>query len=104
VVDEEVIAEVVSKMTGIPLTRMTTEDSSAHEDGGRTAHRKVISQDQAVKAIAKAVRRTRSGFKDPAAHGLLPVRRADRRGKDAAWPRPWRNSCSAMPRRSCRST
>src|SRR6476661_3459079 len=65
IVDEEVIAEVVSKMTGIPLTRMSTEDSMRLMKMEDDLHRKVISQDQAVKAVAKAVRRTRSGLKDP---------------------------------------
>jgi ATP-dependent Clp protease ATP-binding subunit ClpC len=65
VVDEEVIAEVVSKMTGIPLTRMSTEDSLRLMKMEDELHKKVISQDQAVKAVAKAVRRTRSGLKDP---------------------------------------
>lgn len=65
VVDEEVIAEVVSKMTGIPLTRMSTEDSLRLMKMEDDLHKKVISQDQAVKAVAKAVRRSRSGLKDP---------------------------------------
>ncbi len=65
VVDEEVIAEVVSKMTGIPLTRMSTEDTMRLMKMEDDLHRKVISQDQAVKAVAKAVRRSRSGLKDP---------------------------------------
>jgi len=65
VVDEEVIAEVVSKMTGIPLTRMTTEDSMRLMKMEDELHKKVVSQEQAVKAIAKAVRRSRSGLKDP---------------------------------------
>jgi ATP-dependent Clp protease ATP-binding subunit ClpC len=65
VVDEEVIAEVVSKMTGIPLTRMSTEDSMRLMKMEDDLHKKVISQDQAVKAVAKAVRRSRSGLKDP---------------------------------------
>jgi ATP-dependent Clp protease ATP-binding subunit ClpC len=65
VVDEEVIAEVVSKMTGIPLTRMSTEDSLRLMKMEEDLHKKVVSQDQAVKAVAKAVRRSRSGLKDP---------------------------------------
>jgi ATP-dependent Clp protease ATP-binding subunit ClpC len=65
VVDEEVIAEVVSKMTGIPLVRMSTEESMRMMKMEDELHKKVISQDQAVKAIAKAVRRSRSGLKDP---------------------------------------
>src|SRR6476620_7054773 len=65
VVDEEVIAEVVSKMTGIPLTRMSTEDSLRLMKMEDELHKRVISQEQAVKAVAKAVRRSRSGLKDP---------------------------------------
>lgn len=65
VVDEEIIAEVVSKMTGIPLTRMSTEDSLRLMKMEEDLHQKVVSQDQAVKAVAKAVRRSRSGLKDP---------------------------------------
>ncbi len=65
VVDEEVVAEVVSKMTGIPLTRMTTEDSMRLMQMEDDLHRRVISQQEAIKSISKAVRRSRSGLKDP---------------------------------------
>jgi ATP-dependent Clp protease ATP-binding subunit ClpC len=65
VVDEEVIAEVVSKMTGVPLTRLEKEESQrllALED---ELHKTVVSQDQAVKAVSRAIRKARSGLKDP---------------------------------------
>jgi ATP-dependent Clp protease ATP-binding subunit ClpC len=65
VVDEEVIAEVVSKMTGIPLTRLSTEDSVRLMGMEAELHKRVVSQEQAVTAVAKAVRRSRSGLKDP---------------------------------------
>ncbi len=65
VVDEEIIAEVVSKMTGIPLTRLSTEDSLRLMKMEEELHHRVISQDAAVKAISKAVRRSRAGLKDP---------------------------------------
>jgi ATP-dependent Clp protease ATP-binding subunit ClpC len=65
VVDEEVIAEVVSKMTGIPLTRLTTEDSLRLMNMEAELHKRVVSQEQAVSAVSKAVRRSRSGLKDP---------------------------------------
>lgn len=64
-VDEQVIAEVVSKMTGIPLTRMTVEDTKRLMEMETELHKRVISQDEAIKAISKAVRRSRSGLKDP---------------------------------------
>ncbi|MDP6555583.1 MAG: ATP-dependent Clp protease ATP-binding subunit [Pirellulaceae bacterium] len=65
VVDEEVIAEVVSKMTGIPLTRLSTEDSLRLMKMEDQLHERVISQQEAIRAISKAVRRSRSGLKDP---------------------------------------
>ncbi|KAA0214639.1 MAG: ATP-dependent Clp protease ATP-binding subunit [Leptolyngbya sp. PLA3] len=65
VVDEEVIAEVVSKMTGVPLTRLEKEEAHRllHLEG--ELHKKVISQEEAIKAIARAIRRARAGLKDP---------------------------------------
>ena len=65
VVDEEVIAEVVSKMTGIPLTRMSTEDSQRLMNMEGELHKQVVGQNEAIKSISKAVRRSRSGLKDP---------------------------------------
>jgi ATP-dependent Clp protease ATP-binding subunit ClpC len=65
VVDEEVVAEVVSKMTGIPLTRMSTEDQARLMGMENELHKKVIGQDAAIKSVSKAVRRSRSGLKDP---------------------------------------
>src|SRR5262249_45364728 len=53
VVDEDVVAEVVSKMTGIPLTRMTTEDSMRLMQMEADLHKRVISQEEAIKSISK---------------------------------------------------
>jgi ATP-dependent Clp protease ATP-binding subunit ClpC len=65
VVDEEVVAEVVSKMTGIPLTRMSTEDTKRLMEMEAELHKRVVGQNEAIKSISKAVRRSRSGLKDP---------------------------------------
>jgi len=65
VVDEDVIAEVVSKITGIPLTRMSTEDSMRLMQMEEDLHKRVVSQHEAIHSISKAVRRSRSGLKDP---------------------------------------
>ena len=65
VVDAEVIAEVVSKMTGIPLTRLSSEDAVRLLQMEVELHKRVISQDEAIKQVCKAVRRSRSGLKDP---------------------------------------
>jgi len=65
IVDEEVIAEVVSGMTGIPLTRLESEEAERLLRMEQEVHKRVVSQDEAIHAIAKAVRRSRSGLKDP---------------------------------------
>ena len=65
VVDEEVIAEVVSSMTGIPLTRMGRDEADRLLALETELHKRVVSQDEAVCAVARAVRRSRSGLKDP---------------------------------------
>jgi ATP-dependent Clp protease ATP-binding subunit ClpC len=65
VVDEEVIAEVVSKMTGVPLTRLEKEETTRLLDLENELHKRVISQDEAIKAISKAIRRARAGLRDP---------------------------------------
>ena len=65
VVDEEVIAEVVSKMTGVPLTRLEKEESQRLLALEGELHKTVVSQDEAVKAVARAIRKARSGLKDP---------------------------------------
>ena len=65
VVDAEVISEVVSKITGIPLTRLSSEDAVRLLHMEDELHRRVVSQTEAIKQVAKAVRRSRSGLKDP---------------------------------------
>ena len=64
-VDEEVVAEVVSKMTGIPLTRLEAEETGRLLKMEEEIQKKVISQTEAIKRISQAVRRSRSGLKDP---------------------------------------
>ncbi len=64
-VDEEVIAETVSKMTGVPLTRLDKGEAQRLLKMEDHLHESVVSQDDAIHAISKAVRRSRSGLKDP---------------------------------------
>jgi len=64
-VDEEVVAEVVSKMTGVPLTRLEKEETERLLQLEAELHKKVVSQEDAVKAVARAIRKARSGLKDP---------------------------------------
>jgi ATP-dependent Clp protease ATP-binding subunit ClpC len=64
-VDEAVIAEVVSKMTGVPLQKLEKEEAKRLLRLEEELHKSVISQDDAIKAISKAIRRARAGLKDP---------------------------------------
>ncbi len=64
-VDAEVIAEVVSNMTGVPLTRLEKQEAQRLLELEDELHKRVVSQNEAITAIAKAVRRSRSGLKDP---------------------------------------
>jgi len=64
-VDTETIAEVVSKMTGVPLTRLEKKEAQRLLELETELHKRVVSQDAPIHAIAKAVRRSRSGLKDP---------------------------------------
>ena len=65
VVDEEVVAEVVSKMTGVPITRLEKAETERLLKLEDELHETVVSQHEAIKTIAKAIRRARSGLKDP---------------------------------------
>lgn len=65
VVTAEEIAEVASMWTGIPVTRLATEESQRLLQMEEALHQKVVGQDEAIVSVAKAVRRARSGFKDP---------------------------------------
>lgn len=64
-VDEEVIAEVVAKMTGVPLQRLEKEEAARLLDLEKELHKMVISQEDAIKAVSRSIRRARAGLKDP---------------------------------------
>lgn len=65
ILGEEEIADVVAAWTGIPVRRLTESDNEKLKDLEKNLHKRVIGQDEAVSAIAKAVRRARLGLKDP---------------------------------------
>jgi ATP-dependent Clp protease ATP-binding subunit ClpC len=65
VVDEEVIREVVGKMTGVPLTRINKDETARLLTMEDELHKEVVSQHEAICAIAKATRKSRAGLKDP---------------------------------------
>ncbi len=65
VVGYEEIANIVSDWTGVPVSRMTTEESERLLNLEELLHKKVVGQEQGVEAVANAVRRSRVGLKDP---------------------------------------
>jgi ATP-dependent Clp protease ATP-binding subunit ClpC len=65
VVDGDLIAEVLSKSTGIPVVKLSEEESTRLLNMEEELHKRVIGQDEAIKSIARAIRRTRAGLKDP---------------------------------------
>jgi ATP-dependent Clp protease ATP-binding subunit ClpC len=64
-VDEELIAEVLATATGIPIFKLTEEESQRLLKMEDELHKRVIGQEQAIKALSQAIRRTRAGLKDP---------------------------------------
>ncbi len=64
-VTEEDIAAVVAGWTGIPVTRLTEDEGQRLLHMEDTLHKRVVGQDEAVKAVARAIRRGRVGLKDP---------------------------------------
>ena len=64
-VTEDDIAKVVAGWTGIPVTRLTEDESQRLLQLEKVLHERVVGQDEAVAAVAKAIRRSRVGLKDP---------------------------------------
>ena len=64
-VGEEQIAEVLAHWTGIPVFKLTEEESSRLLHMEDELHKRIIGQEDAVKAVSRAIRRTRAGLKDP---------------------------------------
>ncbi|MFI5933884.1 ATP-dependent Clp protease ATP-binding subunit [Actinoplanes sp. NPDC051494] len=64
-VDDEQIAEVLGNWTGIPVYKLTEEETSRLLNMEDELHKRVIGQEDAVRAVSKAIRRTRAGLKDP---------------------------------------
>ena len=64
-VDEELVAEVLATATGIPVFKLTEEESARLLNMEDELHKRVIGQQQAIKSLSQAIRRTRAGLKDP---------------------------------------
>ena len=64
-VDEELIAEVLAQSTGIPVFKLTEAETSKLLHMEDELHKRIVGQDDAIKALSQAIRRTRAGLKDP---------------------------------------
>jgi len=64
-VDDEQIAEVLANWTGIPVFKLTEEETTRLLTMETEIHKRIIGQEEAVKAVSQAIRRTRAGLKDP---------------------------------------
>ncbi len=64
-VDEETIAEVLANWTGIPVYRLTEEETTKLLRMEDELHKRIVGQDEAIIALSRAIRRTRAGLKDP---------------------------------------
>ena len=65
IVDEDVVAEVLANWTGIPVYKLTEEETARLLRMEDELHKRVVGQDDAMKALSRAIRRTRAGLKDP---------------------------------------
>ncbi|MFP3915599.1 MAG: AAA family ATPase, partial [Actinomycetota bacterium] len=65
VIDEEEIAQVLAQWTGIPVHRLTEEETARLVHMEEELHKRIIGQHDAIQAVSKAIRRTRAGLKDP---------------------------------------
>jgi ATP-dependent Clp protease ATP-binding subunit ClpC len=65
IIDEEAVAFIVSRWTGIPLTRLQEAETARLLRMEEEIHQSVIGQDEAITAVARAIRRSRAGLKDP---------------------------------------
>ena len=64
-VDEELIAEVLAASTGIPVFKLTEEESSRLLNMEAELHKRIVGMEEAIQALSQAIRRTRAGLKDP---------------------------------------
>ena len=104
-VDAEEIAAVVSKWTGIPVSKLMEGEREKLIRMEDDLHERVVGQEEAVSAVASAIRRSRAGLQDP----NRPDRLASSSSGRPAWARPswrgrWPSSCSTTSRTWCAST
>ena len=95
IVTREDIEDVVSRWTGVPMTSLKEEEMARLLRVEEELHKRVISQEKAISALSRAIRRSRAGLKNPATTDWkLPVPRVLRAWVRQRWRGRWRSSCS----------
>ncbi|EUA52140.1 uvrB/uvrC motif family protein [Mycobacterium xenopi 3993] len=98
-VDDEQIAEVLGNWTGIPVFKLTEAETTRLLRMEEELHKRIIGQEDAVKAVSKAIRRTRAGLKDPKRPSGSFIFAGPSGWARPSCPRRWRSSCSATTTR-----
>ncbi len=97
--DEEDIAQVVSRWTGVPVSKLLEGEMQKLLHLEDELHKRVIGQDEAVQAVAEAVMRARSGLKgSQPAHRKFHLSGTHGRRQNRAGAGAWPNSCSTTKR------
>jgi ATP-dependent Clp protease ATP-binding subunit ClpA len=96
VVNEEDIAQIVASWTGVPVNKLTESESEKLLHMEDTLHQRLIGQDEAVKAISRAIRRARVGLRTPTGPSPASCSPALPGWVKLNWPSPWRPTSSAL--------
>jgi ATP-dependent Clp protease ATP-binding subunit ClpC len=98
-VDEEAVAEVLSIWTGIPVYKLTEEETAKLLNMEAELHKRIIGQEDAIKAVSQSIRRTRAGLKDPKRPSGSFIFLGPPASARPSWPRRSPSSCSATTAR-----
>src|SRR3712207_3704828 len=99
-VDDEQIAEVLANWTGIPVFKLTEEETTRLLRMEEELHKRIIGQEEAIKSVSQAIRRTRAGLKDPRRPGGSFIFAGPSGVGRPSWPRRWPSSSSVRTTRS----
>ena len=103
-VSEEDIEYIVSRWTGIPLSKLEEKESAKLARMEEALHGRIVGQDDAIAAVSRAIRRSRAGLKDAGARWARSSSWAPPASARPSWPAPWPSTSSATRTRSSGST
>jgi ATP-dependent Clp protease ATP-binding subunit ClpC len=96
VIGVEDVAFIVSRWTGIPVTRLKEAETERLVHMEDEIHQRVVGQDEAIAAISRAIRRSRAGLKDPTGPSAASSSAAPRAWGRRSWHGRWPSSCSPI--------